>query len=145
METQTKKSTVKLSHLLHNDAKQIKLDFFFDPELIEDVKEIQGIRWSRENKCWYILNNKENLKLIFDALKGKVIIDTSEFFRKNMSNKSEFSENKPEKNYYEIIDQYIEHLKGKSYSNSTIKGQKATITNFVDFLLSRKIIFTEIA
>lgn len=143
METQTKKTTVKLVHFFHKDAKQIRLDFFYDPQIVDDVKEINGIKWSKENKCWYIFNNKENLKSIFDSLKGKVSIDAKEFFRKKDKKVNDkaplyLPEIKPEPNYAEIIDQYILALEAKGYSKSTIKAHKTTITNFLDFVKNRE-------
>jgi hypothetical protein len=141
MENQTKKANVKLSHLFHNQTKQIRLDFNYDPVLVEDVKEIKGMKWSKANKCWYIFNNKENLKAIFDTLKGKVQIDGNDFFKQKKEaqvNQLTIQEIIQEPNYYEIIDQYLEALQERSYSKSTLKSHKNSITNFVDFLLNRK-------
>jgi integrase/recombinase XerD len=149
METTSKKQKVKLAHLFHKEAKQISLEFFYNPELIELIKEIPGMKWSKENKCWYILNNKENLKTIFNTFKGLVWFDTSDFFRKK--HKKENNENQltlPLKNepcLLEIIDQYILELEAKSFSKSTINAHKKTITNFVDFLATRETSIIEIA
>jgi hypothetical protein len=119
MENQSKKQTVKLGHFFHNEAKQIRLDFFYDQQLIDELKVIPGIKWSKGNKCWYILNNKENLIAIFETLKGMVKFDTSEFFRKKAKKSNdEFQLSLPlpknETNYLEIVDEYILALEAKS-------------------------------
>lgn len=52
-----------LRKLFHNGNFQIGIYFGFDEELIKKVKQI-GARWSKTNKCWYVLYNKENYKQI---------------------------------------------------------------------------------
>lgn len=134
-----KKPLIRISHLFYNEAKQIKLDFFYNPELNEEVKKIEGMKWNQEYRCWYFLNNKENLKAVFAALKGKVWFDTREFFpKKDKKEKEEIqlniSEIKSEPDFERMVDEYIEELEAKSYSKSTIKAQKNTIVNFIEFV-----------
>jgi len=61
---------VQLKKLFHNGNFQIGIYFGFDEELKNKAKSI-GARWSQTHKCWYVLYNKENYKLIklnFDGL-----------------------------------------------------------------------------
>ncbi|MDP3912206.1 MAG: tyrosine-type recombinase/integrase, partial [Bacteroidota bacterium] len=54
---------VQLRKLFHNGNDQIGIYFGFDQELKNKARNI-GARWSQTHKCWYMLNNKENYKLI---------------------------------------------------------------------------------
>ena len=61
---------VQLRKLFHNGNDQIGIYFGFDEVLKNKARSI-GARWSQTHKCWYLLNNKENYKLIklnFDSI-----------------------------------------------------------------------------
>jgi hypothetical protein len=61
---------VQLRKIFHNGNDQIGIYFGFDENLKNKAKSI-GAQWSQTNKCWYLLCNKENYKLIkhtFDQL-----------------------------------------------------------------------------
>jgi site-specific recombinase XerD len=61
---------IQLRKLFHNGNDQIGIYFGFDDELKNKAKSI-GARWSQTHKCWYVLYNKENYKLIklnFDSI-----------------------------------------------------------------------------
>ena len=61
---------VQLRKIFHNGNYQIGLYFGFNEELKHKAKII-GARWSQTYKCWYVLYNKENYKLIlhtFDTI-----------------------------------------------------------------------------
>lgn len=54
---------IRIRKLFHNGNEQIGIFFGFDEELRSKAKSI-GARWSQTHKCWYVLYNKENYKLI---------------------------------------------------------------------------------
>ncbi len=61
---------VQLRKLFHNGNDQIGIYFGFDENLKNKARSI-GVRWSQTHKCWYLLCNKENYKLIklnFDSI-----------------------------------------------------------------------------
>lgn len=61
---------IQIRKLFHNGNDQIGIYFGFDEELKNKARSI-GARWSMTHKCWYILYNKENYKLIklhFDSI-----------------------------------------------------------------------------
>src|SRR5690349_8652226 len=74
---------ITLTHLKHREQNQIKLEFFPDTNLLNIVKNIPGIKWSQTNKCWYLLNNPQNLKALFSSVKGTAYIDGNNFFKNN--------------------------------------------------------------
>lgn len=54
---------VQLRKIFHRENYQIGIFFGIDNELNFKAKSIGAI-WSKTNKCWYVLYNKENYKLI---------------------------------------------------------------------------------
>lgn len=125
---------VVLSKFYHRNANQIKIVFDYDRELIRLVKQIDGVRWSQTHKCWYITNTPKNLKAIFDILKGKVWINTKAF---NFKNKTGFTPKtlQPifENPLVKVPEEYVEHLKTRRYSMSTIKTYVSMFRDFLAF------------
>jgi len=61
---------VQLRKIIHRENYQIGIYFGFDDDLQNKAKSI-GATWSQTHKCWYLLYNKENYKLIkytFDSI-----------------------------------------------------------------------------
>ena len=54
---------IQIRKLFHNGSEQIGIFFGFDEGLKTKAKSI-GARWSQTLKCWYVLYNKENYKLL---------------------------------------------------------------------------------
>ncbi len=67
---------VKIRKIYHRDAFRIGLFFDKDDELINKSRKI-GAAWSKTHRCWYVLYNKENYKLILHHF-GEVEILTDE-------------------------------------------------------------------
>lgn len=80
-----KQTQIVLEHFKHKGQNQIAIKFPFDKELIKIIKIIEGSSWSNTHKCWYILNNPENLKEIFKAFKGKAWVNGEALFKKKIT------------------------------------------------------------
>jgi len=59
---------LQLRKLFHREGFQIGLFFDFDEELIKKAKKI-GARWSKTNKCWYVLYKCPSF-----ATRGKLLV-----------------------------------------------------------------------
>lgn len=70
--------TVTLKSFLHRGGQQISISFDNDNALNQVVKKISGTRWSKTNKCWYILLNKENYTTIIQKFNNKAIINNTQ-------------------------------------------------------------------
>ena len=60
----------------HRKNEVILMEFPFDRILMERVKKIGGF-WSVSKKSWYLNHTSDNLKTIYDAFRGNVLIDDS--------------------------------------------------------------------
>ena len=56
--------TVTLSKIAHRGATRIRVDFPYDAEIIQAIKQIEGSRWSQTKKCWHVPYNKESFTLL---------------------------------------------------------------------------------
>lgn len=132
---------IRIEHFEHNKKQQIKLVFDYDTELINIVKGIEGSKWSKTNKCWYILNTPENLKkIIFTTSKNKIDLDKDVFFKNKINSQEPLIENVKQKkdivskkDKREIPKEYLEKLKLKRYSENTIKTYIWLFSEFINF------------
>lgn len=122
---------LKLEQFDYKSESRIRLAFDYDQYIISSVKEIPGIKWSKNNKCWHLANNPDNLKKIFHTLKGKVWVDSSELFPENK--KSHNHEIKSELDKSELMLNYQEKLQVLRYSQNTIKTYKQMFQSFLEY------------
>lgn len=148
--------TIKIEPLVHRDNFQIKIEFEYDPELIDLVKQIEGRQWSRTHKCWYVPDNPSNLMSIFRIFKGKAWIDDLRILGRNnieVENKKRAQEKdgtlksnskicKPDEKISfnkEIPEEYENLLKRRRYSPNTIKTYVSLFRNFINFYPTKNV------
>jgi integrase/recombinase XerD len=130
----TNKPTVLLKKVIHRKKVQLLLLFPYNDYLISKIRKISGYTWSQTLHGWYTefsiynlnfikqtLYNNANFKLDESIIQPKSIIPS----RKN---RKISEENK------KIIELYIKYLKGKCYSESTIKTYVTYIADFFDYI-----------
>jgi len=156
MEKQEK--TVRLGHLFHRGKHQIRMNFPIDIELKKCVDKLEGRRWSQSNKCWYVENNPENLKRIFEIFKGKAWVDGTLLFDKKAKREGKSIEVKAENRKtegkssielavkqesrvkprdYPIVkpcpQEYVNKLKRRRYGKSTISTYTSLFTDYINY------------
>jgi site-specific recombinase XerD len=72
------KKRITLKRLFHHDKMRIGMFFNYDENLKDHVKSLPGAKFSSSNKCFYLDDSEENLKLIIRTLKDYADIDISQ-------------------------------------------------------------------
>jgi integrase/recombinase XerD len=103
------KKNVVLRRIFHRDKWCIGLFFQYDEKLKELVKSIPGSVFSSTNRCFYVTDSEENLKLILKTLKDAANIDIS--FLVSKEGLSRETEIQPDPGSSEIIS-YDKELPG---------------------------------
>lgn len=153
-------STLTLNPFLHRGKEQIGLCFASTPALNNCARKIKGIRWSKTHGCWYLALNKENYGLISLSFGDAVKIDAGllkVFLEKRkqaeatamrlpiVSDKRMF---KPvvvsmaftlSQENLTALGRFIEHLKLKAYSPSTIKTYRNEFMQLLQLLKERRV------
>ena len=148
------KNLVRLEHLYNNGVNQIKLNFNYkiDYDLLPIIKTINGVKWSKSCKCWYVENNRDNLKNILKCLSdNKVYVDKESFFKKaekkreNLvcQNKQTYITKLEPPNKIELLKEcpkeFTEKLVLLRYSENTIKTYKYMFRDFLNFFPDKNI------
>ncbi|WP_372920080.1 site-specific tyrosine recombinase/integron integrase [Salegentibacter sp.] len=121
---------IKLYPLKHRGALHIGVSFPFNMELNQEVGKVSGIRWSRTNRCYYLPFSQKNKSKLFEILKTKGrYIDYSALAGVKSTPATEIKQlSKPKQ---ELLNIYLSYLKGKRYSDSTMRTYKSFIEKFL--------------
>lgn len=136
-----------LSKIFHRGRSVILIYFNRDSELQQICKNI-GATYSATHKAWYIDNNRENLKLIFNSFKQIAFVDAVKIFNSNEIVNHYTTESKkhveirnsnlnPQKELK--IHEFKQWLLSKRYSLNTIKTYTDAIRTFLRFFNNKQL------
>jgi integrase/recombinase XerD len=132
--------TVYLKLLCHRQQECIGIHYAKDATIHNIVRKVRGVKWSQANRCWYLPLDRESYNSVTNALKEKAAVDATAL-KDYLQKKKEVSatlpavtvpDNKPvslisspawrlSKDNLEALRKFIEQLKLKAYSASTMR------------------------
>jgi integrase/recombinase XerD len=71
------KKKIILKRMLHYNEMRLAILFDYDKNLVKLVKSIDGVRWSKTNKCWHSPDNEVILRQILAVFRDNAEIDIS--------------------------------------------------------------------
>ena len=134
--------TVSLKPLFHRSKENVAICYEHDHTINSLVRKINDARWSQTYRCWYVPFNENSIQSIKNVLEGTAITDdrllkgyvqkrnevmkTSVDLRPGLTKKrATIAPNSPvwklNKENLAALQKFVEQLKLKSYSASTIK------------------------
>jgi len=116
-----------LEQKTHRKENQLLIQFSYHKKLIALVRSIKGSHWSKSLNTWYIKYSQENLQTILTFFKDITIVDTSKLHKKELFTRNLTNEQK------NLLNNFYLFLKGKRYSQSTIKTYTFFIADFINF------------
>ena len=125
---------ILLKKVIHRNKIQLLLLFTFNTEIKNILNNIGGYYWSKTLRGWYTEFNSENISLLKGVLNDKVNfkLDPSVYNKlkvKPIRKKREISEQNKQ-----VIRLYVKYLKGKCYSESTIKTYFTFVADFFNYI-----------
>lgn len=147
------KPTITLSPLQHKDVLQIAIGFVFDAQTKTHVKGFAGVIWSQTHKTFYVPYSAVTLNALFHYFKDLgYYIDYSGFKKVPSTAPKPVKKRatKPSKEVLyqglsltnkDLLKQFINYLKGKRYSESTIQVYGYFILRFLAYQGER--VFTD--
>lgn len=118
---------VVLAHKTHRKELKILIQFDYHQQLINTLKSTPHIYWSKSLACWYTSASPENLTILENLFKNIAQLDTSKLSKKQLFTRN-LSE--PEK---KLLNGFYLYMKGKRYSESTLKTYTFFIADFINF------------
>ena len=103
------------------------------------LKELPGIKWSKEFSLAFVPNNKTNLNLIYQKFRGVAWVNSNYFFSKRRLNNGNeeinvdwFRKRKLPTEYRACPEEYLLKLELKRYSNNTVKVYVQCFEKFIN-------------
>lgn len=111
----------------------IRIEFPYDYELKELVKQIPDCNWDTKKKVWWVSYSEDRLSEMKVFFKGKVWLDYSGLKKVDISKKiPELPSLEP--SLAEEIRKFEDWMRNKRYSESTIKTYKDAVSVLLRFL-----------
>jgi len=146
--------TVSLKPLHHRNQELIGIHYANNSLLNNIVKKLPGVKWSLTNKCWYFPLDNNSYSKVYSVLKGKVDLDISllkEYLEKRKRIATTFASSGPAKNILkkiplsspvlklstdnlQALEKFIQYLKLKAYSESTIRTYRNEFVQLLQLL-----------
>jgi len=149
---------VSLKPLFHRNQECIGIYYQHQPSLNTIIKKLPGVRWSQTNKCWYIPLNSGLYNSACKALNGKAELDITalkEYLEKRKkivataTSVSEKTITKPipssspvwklSSENLEALERFVQLLKLKAYSESTIRTYRNEFIQLLQLLKSKAV------
>jgi len=130
---------IELFEFEHRKKSQIGIRFSFDREMIEHLKKLQEIHWTKTFRCFYVHATKLNLDKLFKHLNSKGFfvdysaLDIQKMPHEIIAPKTTSVEDTPS----EIIV-FRNYLNGKRYSESTMDTYVCFVLKFLKYHEFRK-------
>ena len=124
-------TTITLQPFLHNKKSCIGLKFRYNFEAKEVIKKMDGVRWTKTHRCFYIFYTKNNLASIKKTLKlngFKIDDQTKELPKIKHKVKPYLTFEKTK-----VHQEFIKSLEGKRMSASTVKIYGGFVYQFLNF------------
>lgn len=124
--------SIKMEGLKNQDF--IFISFKYNEELISVIKQTKRFRWSVSKRCWYLPFSNSNLDLIHQIFGAITIINMDQSICQASKQPIKKINRVISEHNKEIIRGYVSYLRGKRYSESTIKTYFTFMADFFDFV-----------
>ena len=147
---------IRLTPLTHRGQACIALQFAFDITLNKILKALPCAAWSKTNRCWYIPLQEADYKAFRQSVSGKATVDSSAIQTYLEERKKEprpvevvsASRSTPHppgvwqlsKANREALDTFVQHLKLKAYSSSTIRTYRNEFIQLLHMLKHKPVV-----
>lgn len=128
-------TTLLLKKVLHRKKVRLLLVFPYNDAIISKIKDTEGYAWSQTLRGWYTNYTTENIDFIKQLLKNDVVfkLDNS-VHNEGLKDAIERKEREISEENSLILKSYSSYLKGKCYSESTVKTYTTFIADFFNYL-----------
>ncbi len=153
--------TVCFKPLLHRQKENIGIYYPNNAEINIVVRKLKDIRWSQTHKCWYLPLSKSNFEALANVLTNLAAVD-DKTLRQYLQKKKEVvktmvpapskagtvERNNPvaasptwklSKENLEALQRFVEQLKLKAYSPSTIKTYRNEFLQLLQLLKKKTV------
>lgn len=150
-------TTITLQPLHHRGQESIALYYKNDPGLNRQVRMLPDVKWSQSNQCWYVPLSEESYQHIVKAVKEKAVLDNTAL-KTYLEKKKKVAATLPvgqkkavikplssspawklSPENLQALEKFVEQLKLKAYSPSTIKTYRNEFLQLLQLLKNKAV------
>jgi site-specific recombinase XerD len=154
-------ATVRLCPLFYKGQESIAIQCILSRELETIIRQIKGIKWSQSHRCWYLPFTPTAQKLVKESLEEIAVLDDTmliqyckkkeQVIKTRLASFSSGAGIKPNRNITRSADwklcseniaalqRFIEQLKLKAYSASTLKTYRNEFLQLLQLLKNKPV------
>lgn len=122
--------TIRVEKIDHHQQTRLKLMFSWDEDLISQIRNIKGRRWSTSMRCWHIPYFDNHMQFLKSTLKGDITLLPTQ---KNHGQEVTNSHKKKAASLPAVPQIFVEQMKVRGFSENTIKAYSSTLARFLKF------------
>jgi integrase/recombinase XerD len=148
---------VTLKPLHHRGQESIAIYYENYATINNIIKKLPGVKWSQTNKCWYVALNPESYNHLYKALNGKAELNITSLKQYLEKRKKVVATAIPTKQNIvkpvpftspvwklsgenlEALETFVQLLKLKAYSESTIRTYRSEFIQLLQLLKSKAV------
>lgn len=131
------KITVTLGKILHENQLKLLVTFKYDEPIISRIRNLEVFKWSKTNRGWVCPFSNEYLNQTQQELTTIAIIKIDNSIYNNLVPKRIREPRNISESNKEVIRSFVKYLKGKRYSESTIKTYFTYVADFIEYIKSK--------
>ncbi|WP_233885032.1 tyrosine-type recombinase/integrase [Tenacibaculum piscium] len=129
----TEKITVRVQKKLHKKEVLLILLFPYNDNIIEKIRNLKKLSWSKTLKAWVCPFSKDILTLVKQTLTEIAIVKIDTSISEKIQQRGVKTPRKLTEENKQIIRNYVKYLRGKRYSQSTVMTYFTFIADFINF------------
>lgn len=140
------RSSISLKHLLIDNKKCVGLQFSTNKVIQALVDSMPNVLWSQHYGMFYVINNSQNLKLIYKIFRGVAWVNGNYFFHDRKINDHKpkvkvnvdwFRKRKLKPGYKACPEEYLQKLELKKYADNTVRLYVSYFEKFINHYASQ--------
>lgn len=131
------KKKIILKPDIHRNQEVIFMDFSFDNHLLSILRKLNtSLKWSQRNKNWYVPKQDFSLNTFYNQVTPYALLDYSALKRTTATTKKISKIDLKDRLTIfqkELLNNFYKYLRGKRFSNSTLRTYTFLVAEFVLF------------
>ena len=140
MKTQKDKNiSIHLKKTIHKKEVVLLLLFPYNDAIISQIRDLKKYTWSKTLRGWITPFSEEKLQEIQTVIKGNILFVLAITLSERVYQKGVKTQRNITESNKVLVRNFIKYLKGKRYSESTIKTYFTFIADFIDYVQPKSI------
>ena len=137
---QPQKTTVEIKKILHKKEAVLVIRFPYNDGINAILKSLKVYYWSKTLKSWVTSYSDEKLSEVKINLKNNATFILDDSLYKSLYQRGVKTERSLTEGNKQLIRTYVSYLKGKRYSESTVRTYFTFIADFIDYIQPKHLV-----